>query len=99
MDLLDQMLEPDLPVPHPGGAVAVQARVVRAQAQLAQGRDAACIAALSEAVDLGEHEGVIWPFVIAGASIAPLLERIRNSGGRHQDFTGEVLAAIAAGPG
>ena len=95
MDLLDPMLEPDLPY----RTQAVQARVVRAQAQLAQGLDVASTAALAEAVNLAEHEGVIGPFVTAGASIVPLLERIRNSGGRHRDFSREVLAVIAAGPG
>jgi len=49
---------------------ALPVGVVRAQAQLAQGRDAACIAALSEAVDLGEHEGVVPDLICTAKGIA-----------------------------
>ena len=94
-ELLDPLLDPALP--H--RIEAVQASVLCAQAQLALGRDAACMAALAEAVNLAQREGVSGPFVTAGASISPILERLRDTGGAHPGFTRDLLSAIESAAG
>ena len=94
-ELLDPLLAPALPY----RIEAVHARVRWAQAQLAQGRTAASLEALAEAVNLAQYEGVIGPFVTAGGSISPLLQRLRDTGGLHSGFTRDLLGALESAAG
>ena len=94
-ELLDPLLAPALPY----RIEAVHARVRWAQAQLAQGRTAASLEALAEAVNLAQYEGVIGPFVTAGGSISPLLQRLRDIGGLHPGFTRDLLGALESAAG
>ena len=55
--------------------------------------------ALAEAVNLAPYEGVIGPFVTAGASISPLLQRLRDTGGLHPGFTRDLLGALESAAG
>jgi LuxR family maltose regulon positive regulatory protein len=90
-ELLSPLLEPDLPYLAP----AVEARVLLAMAADRQHRDSAALAAMSDAIDLAQPEGLRRPFLDAGPAAAGLIQRHRHLVSRHLDFTEHLLPATA----
>ena len=66
---------------------AVEARVLLAVAADRQHRDSAALAAMTEAIDLAQPEGLRRPFLDAGPALAALIRRHRHVTSRHLDFT------------
>ena len=77
---------------------AVEARVLAAVAADRLRRDAAALAAMTEAIGLAQGVGMIRPFLAAGPQVAGLLDRHRHVVARHLEFTGQLTAAIAGDP-
>ncbi|HEY5882551.1 MAG TPA: LuxR C-terminal-related transcriptional regulator [Nakamurella sp.] len=74
--------------------VAVHARVDAATAAQRLRRDGRAIELLTEAVDLAAEPGIIGPFLAAGESMGPLLDRHRTLVARHTDFTTAIRQAL-----
>ena len=53
-------------------------------------RDAAALAAMTEAISLAQRVGMIRPFLTAGPQVAGLLGRHRHVVARHLEFTGQL---------
>jgi LuxR family maltose regulon positive regulatory protein len=87
--LLAPLLTPGLPYLAP----AVEARVLLAVAADRQRRDSAALAAIAEAIDLAQAEGVRRPFLDAGPAAAALIGRHRHVIATHLDFTVQLLPA------
>ncbi len=87
--ILDPLLDPDLPFLAP----AVGARVLISVAAARQNRDTAALAAMTEAIDLAQPEGLLRPFVDAGPAAARLIARYRQVVSGHPDFTRDLLPA------
>jgi LuxR family maltose regulon positive regulatory protein len=88
-ELLGPVVERDLPYLAP----AVEARVLFAVAAHQLHRDSAALAAITEAIDLAQPQGLRRPFLDAGPAAATLIRRHRNVTSRHLDFTEPLLPA------
>jgi LuxR family transcriptional regulator, maltose regulon positive regulatory protein len=70
------------------------ALVWSARALAGQGRDAEAREALAEALALGQPEGYVQTFIAGGPPIAELLRRMKDEGGRMQEYLARLLAAF-----
>lgn len=88
MDLLDPT--PTLALPYRG--TVVEARILTAVAADRMHRDTAALAAIAEAIDLAQDDGIRRPFRAAGQRTAGLVARHRHLVARHLDFTRTLVA-------
>lgn len=56
-----------------------------------QHRDSAALAAITAAIDLAQHEGLVRPILDAGPTAAALIRRHRNVTSHHLEFTEHLL--------
>ena len=87
--LLAPVTQPNTPYLGP----AVDARILLAVAADRQHRDTAALELVTEAIDLAQPEGLVRPFLDAGAGLVGLITRHRNVIARHLDFTQQLLVA------
>jgi len=90
-ELLDRLLAPLLDPDVPYLALAVEARVLLAVAADRQHRYSAALAAMTEAIELAQPEGLRRPFLDGGRPAAVLIERHRHVTSRYLEFTGSLL--------
>lgn len=74
------------------------ALVWRARALAELGRHEEALAALGEALALGEPGGYVRVFLAGGSSVAALLGRMKDEGGRTQSYAAQLLAAFELPP-
>ena len=89
-ELLPALLDPVTGAPPVFLGPAVEARILLALAADRQRRDTAALTLITEAIDLAQPQGLIRPFLDAGASVTALLSRHRSLVGRHLDFTQQL---------
>jgi LuxR family maltose regulon positive regulatory protein len=99
-DVLTKLLGPVIEGDPPYLAPAVEAHVLLAVVAHEQHRDSAALAAITEAIDLAQPQGLRRPFLDAGPAAATLITRHRHVTSRQLDFTEHLLPAAtsAAGP-
>lgn len=95
-ELLDEVLAPLTDAGPAYPAPAVEARVLLAVAADRRHRDSAALAAMGEAVELAEAQGLRRPFLDAGPAVTALIVRHRHVTSRSMEFTQHLLPA--AGP-